>query len=95
MTLTFAYPFSAALAQAPALATVFPATELGRQLHMISQLISVRGPLGLSRQVFFCTADGYDTHGGQLAAQTDLLADLSASLMAFYNATVELGVRAA
>jgi uncharacterized protein (DUF1501 family) len=81
-----------ALAQAPTLATVFPDTDLGRQLHMIAKLISVRGPLGLSRQVFFCAADGYDTHGGQLAAQNDLLADLSTALTAFYNATVELGV---
>jgi uncharacterized protein (DUF1501 family) len=48
--------------------------------------------LGLSRQVFFCAADGYDTHGGQLAAQDGLLADLATSLTAFYNATVELGV---
>jgi uncharacterized protein (DUF1501 family) len=82
----------AALAQAPALTTVFPDTYLGRQLRMIARMISVRGPLGFSRQVFFCAADGYDTHGDQLPAQSDLLADLSNSLTAFYNATVELGI---
>ena len=32
------------------------------------------------------------SHGGQVVAQDELLADLSASLTAFYNATVELGV---
>jgi len=81
-----------ALDQAPALTTVFPDSDLGRQLTMIARLISVRGTLGLARQIFFCAADGYDTHGDQLVAQNDLLADLSGSLTAFYNATVELGV---
>jgi uncharacterized protein (DUF1501 family) len=82
----------AALAQAPTLTTAFPDSDLGRQLHMVAELISVRAALGLSRQVFFCAADGYDTHGDQLAAQDGLYTDLSASLTAFYNATVELGV---
>ena len=81
-----------ALAQAPALTTVFPDTDLGRQLHMVAELISVRAALGLSRQVFFCAADGYDTHGDQIAAQSGLFSDLSTCLTAFYNATVELGV---
>ncbi|HVS00456.1 MAG TPA: DUF1501 domain-containing protein [Thermoanaerobaculia bacterium] len=80
-----------ALDQAPPLATVFPDTYLGRQLRMIARLIAVRGTLGLSRQVFFCAADGYDTHGDQLATHAGLLGDLDASLTAFYNATVELG----
>jgi uncharacterized protein (DUF1501 family) len=81
-----------ALDQAPALTTVFPDTDLGRQLLMIARLISVHGALGLQRQVFFCAADGYDTHGDQLDAQDGLLADLSACLTAFYNSTVELGL---
>ncbi len=80
-----------ALDQAPPLATVFPDTYLGRQLRMIARLISVRATLGLSRQVFFCAADGYDTHGDQLVTHAALLADLDASLTAFYNATAELG----
>ena len=83
-----------ALSGAPTLTTVFPDTDLGRQLSMTARLIAVRGALGLSRQVFFCAADGYDTHGDQLPAQADLLADLSAGLTAFYNATVELGIAA-
>ncbi|HXO21585.1 MAG TPA: DUF1501 domain-containing protein [Thermoanaerobaculia bacterium] len=81
-----------ALAQAPPLATVFPPTDLGQQLRMVAQLISVRGALGLARQVFFCAADGYDTHGDQLVTQGGLLADLNDALTAFYNATVELAV---
>jgi uncharacterized protein (DUF1501 family) len=81
-----------ALDAATPLATVFPDTYLGQQLSMIARLISIRTALGLSRQIFFCAADGYDTHGDQLATQTDLLDELSTGLAAFYNATVELGL---
>src|SRR5436189_252314 len=35
---------------------------------------------------------GYDTHSGQLTAQTNLLTELNQALSAFYSATVELGV---
>jgi uncharacterized protein (DUF1501 family) len=59
---------------------------------MVAKLISVRAALGLSRQVFFCAADGYDTHGDQIAAQASLLDDLSSAMTAFYNATVELAI---
>jgi uncharacterized protein (DUF1501 family) len=81
-----------ALAQAPVLTTVFPTSSLGKQLAMVAKLISAHTQLGLQRQVFFCSADGFDTHGDQINAQANLLSDVSASLSAFYNATVELGL---
>jgi uncharacterized protein (DUF1501 family) len=81
-----------ALAGAPALATPFPASGLGSQLQSVARLIAVRGSLGHRRQIFFCATGGYDTHGSQLGSHAGLLGDLSASLAAFYNATVELGV---
>ncbi len=89
---------SGALDTAPALNTAFPDTHLGRQMRTIARLISVRETLGLRRQVFFCAADGYDTHGGQIGGQpeigahADLLTELDGALTAFYNATVELSV---
>jgi uncharacterized protein (DUF1501 family) len=83
---------TAALANIPPLTAVFPDTYLGSQLRMIAKLISARSNLGISRQIFFCAADGYDTHGDQLGAQADLLAELSQAINAFYAATVELGV---
>lgn len=86
---------NAVLDKAPTLNTVFPANiEVAKQLAMIARLISVREQLGLKRQIFFCAADGYDTHGDQLTPQANLLRDLSRSLDAFYQATVELGVAA-
>ncbi len=84
----------AALDGAAPLATAFPDSDLGGQLQMVARLISIRAALGLSRQVFFCAADGYDTHGDQIVAQAGLFGDLNDSLSAFYKATVELGVAA-
>lgn len=85
---------SAALAQAPATTTVFPNTDLSNQLKMVAKLISVRSQLALRRQVFFCTLDGFDTHGDQLTPHATLLTQLSQALQAFYQTTVELGVDA-
>lgn len=89
---------SGALGGAPVLQTQFPDTWLGRQMNTIARLISVREALGLRRQVFFCAADGYDTHSNQIngqpevGAHADLMTELDGALTAFYNATVELGV---
>ena len=84
---------SSALDKAPALKTVFPdKNDLAKQLQMVAKLISVRNELSLRRQIFFCTIDGFDTHGGQLDTQARLLAELSQAMNAFHQATVELGV---
>jgi uncharacterized protein (DUF1501 family) len=83
---------ASALAQGPPLATVFPQTNLGSQLKQVARIISVRSALGLSRQIFFVSIDGFDTHEGQLPQQDSLLQNLNQSLAAFYQATVEIGV---
>lgn len=88
---------SAALQQALAgatLTTVFPANNsLAAQLKMVARLIAARGALGMTRQVFFCSIGGFDTHGAdQLATQTELLGDISAAARSFWDATVELGI---
>lgn len=82
----------AALAGAPALATVFPDTALGNQLRMAAQLIQVRGALGMARQVFYASVGNYDTHSYQVDDQDANLTQLSQALAAFHAATVELGV---
>jgi uncharacterized protein (DUF1501 family) len=89
---------SGALAGAPPLTTQFPETDLGLQLQMIAKLVAVRETLGLRRQVFFCAAQGYDTHGGQIGASAldgthaDLLVELDGALAAFDAAMTELNV---
>jgi uncharacterized protein (DUF1501 family) len=85
---------TAATASVPALQTVFPANNgLASQLSQIAQIIQVRAALGVNRQIFFAGIGNFDTHAGQLTLQGGLLAQVSAALAAFYQATVELGVQ--
>lgn len=72
--------------------TAFPTSSLGQQLKMIARLIAAAPSLGLKRQIFFARVGGWDLHDNQLGAHATLLGDLSTSLKAFYDSTVELGV---
>ena len=54
--------------------------------------MNVRTQLGLNRQVFYCVLDGFDTHSAQVETQTPLLQQLSQAVLAFYQATQELGI---
>jgi uncharacterized protein (DUF1501 family) len=78
--------------------TAFPNTSLGQQLKTIARLIAAAPSLGLKRQVFFARVGGWDLHDQQVVAgntatgaHANLIGDVSRSLAAFYNATVELG----
>jgi uncharacterized protein (DUF1501 family) len=93
---TDALAASALLSGDPTLVTQFPDTNLGRQLNQVAKLISLRSQLGVSRQIFFASLGGFDTHTGQGAYNTNngqagLLLQLSQAIGAFYRATVELG----
>jgi uncharacterized protein (DUF1501 family) len=84
---------TSALATAPALQTVFPASNsLGDQLKMVARMISARGSLGAKRQVFFVSMGGFDTHDNLATTHPALMAKLGDAMAAFYQATVELGV---
>ena len=75
------------------LTTFFPTNNyLSDQLKMIAKMIAARNTLGMSRQIFFCSVGGYDTHGDQLTAHANLLTELNTALASFYQATVDLGV---
>ncbi len=89
----FADTINGAIAGAPALTTVFPSNNsLATQLQTVAKLIAVRDRLSMSRQVFFVSTGGFDTHDDLLADQPTLLSTVSSAMAAFYNATVELGV---
>ena len=92
--LQYATLVNSALSTAPALSTVFPTSGLGTQLKTVARMIGSRDRLGMSRQIFLVATGGFDTHDGQLLNQPKLLADVSASLTAFYQATAELDVAA-
>jgi uncharacterized protein (DUF1501 family) len=83
---------TAALAKGTKLKTTFPTTSLGEQLQQVAQVIQVSSYLGMSRQIFFCSLGGFDTHGGELEAHNTLYPQLSQAIAAFYAATQELGV---
>jgi uncharacterized protein (DUF1501 family) len=83
---------SAALAKSTPLQTQFPKTGIGAQLQQVAQIIQVQSYLGMTRQVFFCSLGGFDTHAGEFEAHNTLYPQLSAALAAFYDATIELKV---
>jgi uncharacterized protein (DUF1501 family) len=80
----------------PILTTVFPNTSIGRQLLQVARLIKAStdpaAGINMKRQIFFTQIGGFDTHSGEIAAQANLLTQVSAAMKAFYDATVELGV---
>ncbi|HLK66819.1 MAG TPA: DUF1501 domain-containing protein [Bryobacteraceae bacterium] len=81
----------AALIATAKINTVFPAgNPLADQLLMVAKLISLRTQLGLTRQIFFCTLGGFDTHSDEINTQVTLLGQLSGAVGAFYTATQEL-----
>ena len=80
----------------PTINTVFPNTSLGNQLKQVAKVIKlVQGApsLSLSRQIFFVSQGGYDTHQNQRNDQDGNFLTLSQALNAFYSATVELGLQ--
>lgn len=76
----------------PVLTTVFPNTGIGNQLKQIAKLLAVRSSLVISRQIFFCSIGGFDTHTTQVNNQANLLTQLSAAMKAFYDETVAQGI---
>ena len=89
---SYAKTLSDAVQSVTPLQTVFPVSALAAQLQQIAQIIQVRAALGVQRQIFFCGVGNFDTHAGQLAAQSTLLVQLSQAMGAFYQATQELGI---
>jgi uncharacterized protein (DUF1501 family) len=82
----------AALAGSPPPATVFPTTNLGRQLSMVTRIIAARAALGVRRQVFFVSIGGFDNHDALLANHPGLLTQVADAMAAFYQSTVDMGI---
>jgi uncharacterized protein (DUF1501 family) len=83
----------AALSAQPPFATVFPTSGLAQQMQVVARMIAARSVLGVSRQIFFVSTGGYDTHSAQAPTLTGLHTTLAGAMRAFYDATVELGVQ--
>ena len=83
---------SDALSKSTPLKTQFPKTTLAAQLQQVAEIIQVQADLGVSRQIFFCSLGGFDTHTAELSTHNQLYPQVSQALAAFYDATEELGV---
>lgn len=64
---------------------VFPASNLGSALEMVTRTIDVRDDLGFKRQVFFIVVGGWDHHDNLLENQEGMLAMVSNALATFQD----------
>lgn len=83
---------NAALTAAPALPVTFPNTGLANQLSQVARIISVRGGLGMNRQIFFAGMGGFDNHEQLVAKQAQLMTEIDGAFNAFYLALEAMGV---
>jgi uncharacterized protein (DUF1501 family) len=67
-------------------------SSLQQQLRTVAKLIAKRATLGMSRQIFFVSTGGFDSHDNLLADQPGLLDTVSVSLKSFHDALVEIGM---
>ncbi len=75
----------ASLSQDPTVGT-FPATGLGNQLKQVAKVIKQnQTSLNVSRQVFFCSIGGFDTHQDELTSHSNLYGQISKAMSAFYT----------
>ena len=78
----------------PPLATAFNGltSSIAKELLAVAKIIEARAATAATRQVFFVSLGGFDTHTNELATHQNLFGDLSPALKAFYDATSALGV---
>ncbi len=67
-------------------------SSISQQLLAVAKLIEARNSIGIKRQIFFVSLNGFDTHTNELTVLQNLLGQLSPALKSFYDATVQLGV---
>jgi len=67
-------------------------SSIAQQLLTVAKMIEGRAGLGVTRQLFFVSMGGFDTHNDQLNQQNQLFSDLGPALKAFYDAMQQLGV---
>jgi uncharacterized protein (DUF1501 family) len=91
-SIAVAQAVNAAVAGSASLGVTFANTDIGTQLAQVAKLIQVRAALGATRQIFFCSQGGYDTHSNQLPSQVTLYSNLAAALAAFDQAMGLLSV---
>lgn len=66
---------------------------LAAQLHEVARTIKARSQIGDTRQFFFVSLNGFDTHNNELATQQGLYGILDQNLNAFWTAMGEIGMQ--
>lgn len=69
------------------------ANALAAQLRTVARIVAASPSLGTTRQVFFVSLGGFDTHDNQNRVQSDLLARLSHAIGYFDEVLGTLGAR--
>jgi uncharacterized protein (DUF1501 family) len=72
---------------------VFPNSEVGNRLRVISNVIKARGTLGMDRQIFFVERGGWDHHNEVLAPQQNLFAEVNEAIQSFWLEMGHLGLQ--
>lgn len=83
---------SAALEAAPEISIEFPDTDIGRQLSVVAQTMAIQQALNVSRQIFYVSIGGFDTHSNQAASLPTRLRNISQSMAAFRMALEEINM---
>lgn len=81
-----------ALKSAPSFTQFGANGSLEAQLSLVARLISARQAMGVSRQIFFVSMPGFDTHSGLVLNHRTLLGGLDSAFAQFYTAIQQLGL---
>lgn len=69
--------------------TSFPSTGLGNQLKTVAETILAQSSLRVTRQVFYVTIGGFDTHSDQASTLARLHGEIANAMAAFRLAMIE------
>ena len=83
--------FNAAQQNATPFGTVFQSDKISRQMQSVAETIKIQQFLNVSRQMFYVSVGGFDTHRIQTTSLTALHTQLAAAISSFRDAMLEIG----
>ena len=83
--------FAMAQENATPFSTVFAEDSVSRQMRSVAETIQIQQFLNVSRQMFYVSTGGYDTHSNQANSIGGRHAQLAAAVSSFREAMIEIG----
>lgn len=83
--------FAAAQANATPFSTQFAQSRLAGQMRSVAETIKIRQFLNVSRQMFYVSTGGYDTHSNQANSIGGRHTELAGAIASFREAMIEIG----